>query len=143
MMRPTAGLTAALTVGLAALAGPALAQNFGPGSYPEQTGEALYKGICQGCHMPDAKGAVGAGAYPALAGNRKLGAKAYPMLVVIRGQKAMPEFGSAFSDAQVAEVVNYIRTHFGNSYKDAATPEDVKTMRATLAPKVVTERAPG
>ena len=143
MMRPTAGLTAALAVSLAALAGPALAQGFGPGSYSEKTGEALYKGICQGCHMPDAKGAVGAGAYPALAGNRKLGAKAYPMLVVIRGQKAMPEFGSSFTDAQVAEVVNYVRTHFGNSYKDAATPEDVKAMRATLAPKAVNERAPG
>jgi len=142
MMHPAlaAGLSSVLALGLA---GPALAQNFGFGSYPEQTGEALYKGVCQGCHMPDAKGAAGAGAYPALAGNKKLGAKAYPMLVVIRGQKAMPEFGSAFTDAQVANVVNYVRTHFGNDYKDAATPEDVKALRATLAPKTVSERSPG
>ena len=141
MTRPA--LAAGLAIGLAALAGPAPAQNFGFGGYPEQTGEALYKGICQGCHMPDAKGAAGAGAYPALAGNRKLTAKTYPMMVVIRGQKAMPEFGSAFTDAQVANVVNYIRTHFGNDYKDVATPEEVKTLRATLAPKAVSEKAPG
>ena len=35
--------------------------------FPFDGGEAIYKGVCQGCHMPDAKGAVGAGAYPALA----------------------------------------------------------------------------
>jgi mono/diheme cytochrome c family protein len=37
------------------------------GLFSMQDGEAIYKGVCQGCHMPDAKGAVGAGAYPALA----------------------------------------------------------------------------
>jgi hypothetical protein len=25
--------------------------------------------------------------------------------------------------------VNYVRTHFGNAYKDAVTPEDVKGVR--------------
>jgi mono/diheme cytochrome c family protein len=33
------------------------------------------------------------------------------------------------SDDQVAEVVNYLRTHFGNQYQDAVTAEDVKTVR--------------
>ena len=33
------------------------------------------------------------------------------------------------SDEQVAAVVNYVRTHFGDGYKDAVTPEDVKGMR--------------
>ena len=35
-------------------------------------GAALYRGICQGCHMPDGRGAVGAGRYPPLAGNDRL-----------------------------------------------------------------------
>jgi mono/diheme cytochrome c family protein len=83
--------------------------------------------------MPDAKGAVGAGMYPALANNKKLGAKAYPALVIVRGQKAMPEFGTAFSDEQVANVVNYVRTHFGNTYTDAVTPAEVKPLRPTHA----------
>jgi len=113
----------------------ALAQGQPGGGYSEQTGEALYQGICQGCHMPNAMGAVGAGAYPALAANHKLVAKAYPELVVLRGQKAMPAFGPSLTDAQVAAVVNYVRTHFGNSYTDSVTVEDVKALRATLAGK--------
>ena len=122
-------LAAGVVAGLSLVGGSAMAQrNFG-GGYPEQTGEAIYKGVCQGCHMPDAKGAAGAGVYPALAGDKKLGAKLYPVLVVVRGQKAMPEFGSSFSDLQVANVVNYIRTHFGNSYTDAVTPDEVKKLR--------------
>jgi mono/diheme cytochrome c family protein len=97
--------------------------------FPEQTGEALYKAICQGCHMPDAKGATGAGAYPALAGNAKLGAAGYSVLVVLRGQKAMPPFGGALSDQQVAAVVNYVRSHFANDYPDEVTADDVKAAR--------------
>jgi mono/diheme cytochrome c family protein len=97
--------------------------------YPEKSGEELYKSICQGCHMQDAKGAIGAGAYPALANDPKLGAGGYPVALVVRGQKAMPPFGYALSDDQVAGVVNYIRTHFGNAYKDEVTAADVKAAR--------------
>ena len=62
---------------------------------PQQGGEAIYKGVCQGCHMPDAKGAVGAGTYPALAKNPKLETAGYPVSVIVHGQKAMPPFGAA------------------------------------------------
>jgi mono/diheme cytochrome c family protein len=41
----------------------------------------------------------------------------------------MPAFGGALNDQQVADVVNYIRTHFGNNYKNPVKPEDVKTAR--------------
>jgi mono/diheme cytochrome c family protein len=101
----------------------------GRGGFTEQGGEAIFKNVCQGCHMPDAKGAVGAGMYPALAKNPKLEVSGYPVSVVVNGQKAMPAFGGMFSDQQVADVVNYIRTHFGNSYKDKVTPADVKAAR--------------
>jgi mono/diheme cytochrome c family protein len=101
----------------------------GRGGFTEQGGEAIFKNVCQGCHMPDAKGAVGAGMYPALAKNPKLEVSGYPVSVVVNGQKAMPAFGGMFSDQQVADVVNYIRTHFGNSYKDKVTPADVKSAR--------------
>ncbi len=128
-------IASGLALSLLSAAQAALAQGQPGGGYSEQTGEALYQGICQGCHMPNAKGAVGAGAYPALAGDPKLVAKAYPEVVVLRGQKAMPAFGPSLSDAQVAAVVNYVRTHFGNSYSDSVTVEDVKALRATLAGK--------
>jgi mono/diheme cytochrome c family protein len=97
--------------------------------FTEQSGEQLFANVCQGCHMPDGKGAVGAGIYPSLAGNKNLEAGGYPVYVVVRGQRAMPAFGAMMSDDQVAAVVNYLRTHFGNDYKDAVTAQDVKVVR--------------
>jgi mono/diheme cytochrome c family protein len=97
--------------------------------FPQQGGEALYKGICQDCHMPDGRGAEGAGHYPALAKNSKLAEPGYPISVVTNGLKSMPAFGGAMSDQQIADVVNYVRTHFGNAYKDTVKPEDVKNAR--------------
>ena len=98
--------------------------------FPQQGGEALYKGICQDCHMPDGRGAEGAGHYPALAKNPKLAEPGYSISVVTQGLKSMPAFGGALSDQQIADVVNYIRSgHFGNTYKDTVKPEDVKNAR--------------
>ena len=106
------------------------AAHFSPAyRFTEQSGEQLFANVCQGCHMPAAKGAVGAGVYPSLAGNKNLEAGGYPVYVVVRGQRAMPPFGAMMSDDQVAAVVNYLRTHFGNDYKDAVTAEDVKVVR--------------
>jgi mono/diheme cytochrome c family protein len=99
------------------------------GKYPQQTGEDLFKNICQGCHMPDAKGAIGAGAYPALASNPRLVAAIYPITVVLNGQRAMPTFGESLTDEQVANVLNYVRSNFGNHYKDKITPAQVKAQR--------------
>lgn len=107
----------------------AQAQGLRESHFPQQTGEALFKGICQGCHMPDAKGAAGAGMYPALARNPRLEEPSYPVMIVLHGQKAMPWFEDDLSDAQVAEVVNYIRSHFGNHYAGKVKPDDVKAMR--------------
>jgi len=125
-------LGSALVLGLCVSSG-AFAQGAGAGGgrggFTEQGGEAIFKNVCQGCHMPDAKGAVGAGMYPALAKNPKLEVAGYPISVIVNGQKAMPALGGMFSDQQVADVTNYIRTHFGNNYKDKVTPADVKATR--------------
>ena len=84
---------------------------------------------CAGCHMPDGRGAVGAGAYPALARNAKLEAAGYPVLLVVNGRKAMPAFGRVLDDNQVAAVVNYIRANLGNAYTDRVSVDDVKAAR--------------
>jgi cytochrome c5 len=97
--------------------------------FPFDGGEAIFKGVCAGCHMPDAKGAVGAGAYPALAKNANLETAAYPVSIILKGQKAMPSFGIQLDDQQIADVVNYVRTHFGNKYRDKVKPADVKLQR--------------
>jgi len=92
-------------------------------------GAEIYAHICQGCHMPQAQGAVGAGHYPKLAGDPALISPQYAALTVLNGKNGMPPFGLPadqvmetrtvhLSDAQIAEVVNYVRTNFGNHYKD-------------------------
>jgi mono/diheme cytochrome c family protein len=105
---------------------PALSQGF---RFSQNSGEELFASVCRGCHMSDGKGATGAGTYPSLADNRNLEAGGYPVAVVVNGQRGMPSFGAMMSDDQVAAVVNYLRTHFGNHFQDAVTAEDVKTIR--------------
>ena len=107
---------------------PSLSMGF---RFTEATGEELFASACQGCHMPDGKGAVGAGTYPSLANDSNLESGGYPVYVVVRGQRAMPPIGAMMSDAQVAAVVNYVRTHFGNAYRDAVSADDVKPVRPT------------
>jgi mono/diheme cytochrome c family protein len=97
--------------------------------FVEMTGEELFANVCQGCHMPDAAGAAGAGAYPSLASNRNLAAGEYPIHMIVNGRRGMPPFGDMMTDGQVAAVVNYVRTHFGNSYPDEVTAKDVSDSR--------------
>jgi mono/diheme cytochrome c family protein len=46
----------------------------------------------------------------------------------------MPPLGSMMSDVQVADVVNYVRTHFGNAYPGAVSAADVAAARRRTAP---------
>jgi mono/diheme cytochrome c family protein len=103
-------------------------------------GADIYSHICQGCHMSQGEGAVGAGHYPKLASNLTLASWRYVVLTVLEGRNDMPAFGAPanmvwdgppgfgvvhLSDAQIADVVNYVRTHFGNTYKDRVSASDV------------------
>ena len=92
----------AIAVALSLIA-PAAAQNaaysssaptLGDGLDAEQIGEKLYANVCQGCHMPDGKGAVGAAAYPSLANNMQLAASRYAVHGVVNGQRALPKLAS-------------------------------------------------
>jgi mono/diheme cytochrome c family protein len=139
MMRASVNLrravTATMSVALLLLSAPAYAQGagdpvFSPGyRFVEKTGEQLFANVCRACHMSDAKGATGAGTYPSLAGDSNLVSSGYPVGIVVNGQRGMPAFGEVMSDDQVAAVVNYVRTHFGNSYQDAVTTDDVRAAR--------------
>ena len=130
----TAATRHIFAVGIALMAGlsPAGAQNtpdFRGAAFAMQGGEAVYRGICQGCHMADAKGATGAGAYPALANNPRLASKGYVVAMVVKGRKGMPPFGAQFTDQQIADVVNYVRSHFGNHYQDSLQAADIPPLR--------------
>ena len=100
-----------------------------PFRFTEQGGAAVYGAVCAGCHMADGQGAAGAGRYPSLAGDERLAAAGYPIARVLRGNKAMPGFGRMLTDAQVAAVVGFIRTHFSNDYPEAPTAADVAAAR--------------
>jgi mono/diheme cytochrome c family protein len=97
--------------------------------FSETDGQQLFANVCQACHMPDGRGATGAASYPSLVGDKNLEAGGYPVAIVVRGQRAMPAFGAMMSDDQIAAVVNYLRTHFGNDYRDEVTAPDVKAAR--------------
>jgi mono/diheme cytochrome c family protein len=119
---------------LAIAAGAALAQPRGNPWAARPTveardGEGVYRSICQGCHMPNGQGAEGAANYPSLANNPKLEAAGYPLTLIVKGQRAMPAVGSFLDDAQVAAVTTYIRTHFGNDYREPVRAEDVRALR--------------
>lgn len=107
-------------------AGPPMSEGQG---FTESGGAALYAQVCAACHQAGGEGATGAAAYPALLHKEKLASAGYPVTVLLYGQRGMPPLGRMMSDTQVAEVVNYVRTQFGNRYGDAVAPEDVKAAR--------------
>ena len=99
-------------------------------------GRQIYENICQGCHMADGGGAVGAGHYPALAKDPTLVSRQYMALTILSGRRNMPAFGAkhaigfggppvTLTEAQIAAVINYVRTNFGNHYKDSITAAEV------------------
>jgi mono/diheme cytochrome c family protein len=45
----------------------------------------------------------------------------------------MPPVGGMMSDAQVADVINYVRAHFGNAYRGALSAADVAAARRRAA----------
>ncbi|PTQ07123.1 cytochrome C [Sphingomonas oleivorans] len=124
---------------LAGIASQAIGQSSGdgPGGGPTDgsiasSGEQVYQQICQACHMPDAKGGSGAGNIPALAANPNLKDASYPINVILRGKGGMPSFAGMIEPDQIAGVVGYLRTHFGNNYAEPVTEEDVKKIAASL-----------
>jgi mono/diheme cytochrome c family protein len=99
-------------------------------------GAALYMDNCGGCHQATGRGLLGV--FPPLAGNGVVLASdpANIVKVVDGGIEArggyipMPSFKDQLTDQQVADIANYIRTHWGNGAPPNATPAMVAKMRA-------------
>ena len=113
---------------------------FGAGVIKTTSGAEIYREICQGCHMPDAKGAIGAGRYPALAGDASLASTQFMAMTLLEGRRNMPAFGGTgdvglffavptLNDEQIAAVINYVRSSFGNRFKGKITAAEVKALR--------------
>jgi len=106
-------------------------------------GKQIYEQICQACHMPDARGATGAGHYPSLYKDATLGSRQYVALTLLAGRRNMPAFGArhaigflgpplTLTEEQIAAVVNYVRTHFGNQYSDPISAGEVRSLDQDL-----------
>ena len=129
-----AGLAFATAAAMLAPAGsPAEAQGTGDTSGHDPgaggaTGEAVYREICQACHMPNAEGGTGAAAIPALAKNPKLADADWMVSTIVKGRGGMPAFNDMLSAEQVASVATYVRGHFGNAYPKPVSVADVKRL---------------
>ncbi len=125
---------AVLVLGLAWL-GAAYAEDissptFGsPMHFTEASGSAIYGAVCASCHMPQGQGAIGAGAYPALAGDARLASTRYVETRVLYGRGAMPPFARTLSDEQVAAVTGYVQAQFGGEHGEPPTAADVAALR--------------
>ncbi|MGZ5202002.1 MAG: cytochrome c [Telluria sp.] len=104
-----------------------------------KAGQALYEHHCADCHGADGKGK--GGVYPPLAGNRALTMHdpVNAIRIVLNGGFApgttgnprpfsMPPYGPVLDDAEVAEVVTYLRASWGNNAA-AVTPAEVNRYR--------------
>ncbi len=102
-----------------------------------ETGQSLYNDNCAACHQRTGLGIKGA--FPAMHGG-KLVTGPLPVLVatVLNGRGGMPAFKSDLTDAQMALVLNYIRSSWGNK-ASAATVAQITQARikasATAKPK--------
>jgi cytochrome c6 len=100
-----AGVFAAVVFGLLVFAGPSNAQG---------NGEKVYKAKCAGCHGPDGAGATAAGkamkARDFCSDEVKKESDAEWTDIVSKGKNKMPSFSGKISDADIKDVVAYIRS---------------------------------
>ena len=88
-------------------------------------GQQVYEANCAACHKANG---MGGGAYPAIAGSKiATGAKAAHINLVLAGKNAMPSW-SALSDVELAAVLSYQRTSWGNQ-ADIVMPAEIRAAR--------------
>jgi mono/diheme cytochrome c family protein len=112
-------------------------ENFADDHISNPRGKAVYEGACAGCHG-------WSGVSPSLATATLTGTRAINdpqgnnvAQVILRGGERhatdssvyMPEFGSAYSDGEIASVANFVTERFGARGSNLTAPDIVK-MRA-------------
>jgi mono/diheme cytochrome c family protein len=104
-----------------------------------QRGQQIYDDVCVACHQPGGQGI--AGIYPTLAGDPlvTLEDPTFVITTVLYGRGGMPRFNAIYSDGEIASVVSYVRSAWGNEAA-AVTAADVAHLRAA---DVATPVAPG
>lgn len=96
-------------------------------------GQTLYAANCQSCHQPSGEGLKGA--FPPLKGSLVVNGTDLELYVdiIMNGYDARPEYGAmaavgtnmSFTENDVAAIINYERTSWGNTGKKV-TPDEIK-----------------
>ncbi|AZS20607.1 MULTISPECIES: cytochrome c [unclassified Caulobacter] len=90
-------------------------------------GKSLYMDNCSACHQVTGKGVKGA--FPALAGSPLV--QGDPKIVastVLNGRAGMPAFKDDLSDADLAAILTYVRSSWGNK-APALAPKQIAAAR--------------
>ncbi len=106
-------------------------------------GQAVFSRTCITCHQANGRGLPGA--FPPLAGSPFVNGQEAKLIrlvlgglsgpVTVQGQRynsVMPPWKGQLSDAEIAAVLTYVRSSFGNS-GGAVTAEEVQQARAATA----------
>ena len=104
---------------VATIAAPALASAATP--------QSQFMDNCSACHQATGKGVKGA--FPALAGSPFVqGDPKIVMTTVLNGRAGMPAFKDDLTDADLAAILTYVRSSWGNK-ASAIKPGDVAAAR--------------
>ena len=111
-------------------------------------GQEIYMTRCMSCHQMNGEGVPGV--FPPLAGSEFVeGDKGAMIRVVLHGMSGevvvkgvtysgmMPPWGGFLSDSEIAQVLTYVRTNFGND-AGAVTEDEVARVRAATADRKAT-----
>jgi mono/diheme cytochrome c family protein len=108
----------------AAATAPSRAQDAGA------DGKALFLKNCAACHQATGKGIPGA--FPALAGNKFVQGKGSDVAtVLLKGRGGMPDFSDSLSDADIATILSFVRSGWGNQ-AGPLTAAEVAALRVSL-----------
>lgn len=93
-------------------------------------GKSLFAKNCAACHQPSGRGIPGA--FPALAGNAFVqGTPGDVATVLLKGRGGMPDFSGSLDDDEIAQVLTYVRSSWGNG-APPVSGQDVGSTRAAL-----------
>lgn len=110
---------------------------------PKVVGRRLFLANCAACHQPTGQGLPGV--YPPLAGSDwaqgpedrviRIPLKGLSGPITVSGKhfnNSMPAFGSVLHDDQLADILTYVRSAWGNK-ASAVSADKVKAVRAAVA----------
>ena len=100
----------------------------------QDDGQSRFLSWCSACHQATGQGVKGA--FPALAGD--VFVQGDPITVastVLNGRGGMPSFKGDLKDAEIAQILTYVRSSWGNT-AGPVTESDVAAARASSAPSM-------